>query len=136
LVNLTGLIDTLLGVVLLADIIATNARWQKIAVEIVAPAMLWLHGGFPLCVFLGATTVDVMKRGEMPKLFPYGFLVAQWCGWMAMLLEETVAYPRLRWFLGSVDLRYRRFGLILVLSGVTLQLVAGFMELGSIVAAG
>jgi hypothetical protein len=98
--------------------------------------MLWLHGLFPLCVFLGAATVDVFKTNEMPKLFPYGFLVAQWCSWMAMLLEEMVAYPRLRWFLGSVDLRYRRFGLILVLSGVTLQLVAGFMEFGSILAAG
>ena len=51
LVNIAGLLYTMLAVILLSEMAASSPRWKKIAVAWVAPGVLWLHTIVPLGVF-------------------------------------------------------------------------------------
>jgi hypothetical protein len=114
-----------LGVVVLSEMVASSASWKRISVDVVAPFVLWLHTIFPVAAFLGASLTRGPSSGVV-STFAIGF----WGYTLIplMFLNETVAFPRLR-ALRSTESRWRYFGLLLLLSGVGLQLIAAVIGL-------
>ena len=125
LLNTVGLFYDFLGVVVLSEMAASSATWKRISVDLVAPFVLWLHTIFPVAAFLGASLTHGPSSGVV-STFAIGF----WGYTLIplMFLNETVAFPRLR-ALRSTESRWRYFGLLLLLSGVGLQLIAAVIGL-------
>lgn len=125
LLNVVGLFYDLLGVVVLSEMVASSETWEKISVDMVAPFVAWLHTLFPLGALRGAC----LTRGPS-SLVVSEFAIGFW-GYALIplaLLNETVAFPQFR-VLRNIESRWRRFGLLLLLSGVGLQLFAAIVGL-------
>src|SRR6202035_2519577 len=54
LLNVVGLLYDFLGIVVLSDLAISNPKWKKASVDLIAPAVLWLHTIFPFGVLLGS----------------------------------------------------------------------------------
>lgn len=70
LINVVGLVYALLGVVALSEIAALSSRWKRIAVQWVAPAVLWVHTVFPLGIFWGGFAAELFLRSASGPSFP------------------------------------------------------------------
>jgi hypothetical protein len=129
LVNITGLLYDFLGVVALSEMIASNPKWRKVSVDVIAPVILWLQSLVPFGVMVGGFVAAVVKHssswGDVSRFavsfFGYSLIPLS-------VLQETVVLPRLA-VLKNLESRWRWFALYLLLSGVGMQIVAAFMNL-------
>lgn len=125
--NIVGLFYDLLGIVVLSEVFATNARWKKTSVEWIAPATLWAHTNIPLGAAVAASVVAFLHFPSAGIIFRFAFGFFVYSLIPLALLEITVVNPTLSIFKG-VGSRWRYFGLWLLLSGVTLQLIAAVLD--------
>jgi hypothetical protein len=126
--NVIGLVYDLLGIIVLSEIIASNTRLRSIALNWMAPGVLWLQTCLPLGVSLGALLA--FNAPSMQTAFSFGASFWAWSILPLLFLESTVVLPRFR-VLQDPETRWRCFGLFLLLSGVTVQLIAALIDLRS-----
>jgi hypothetical protein len=126
LINIAGLLYTLLAVVVLYQTVAESPTFRNLAVDFVAPLLLWAH----TCVPIGMLASWPLTRGT-----PSGSAVASFGLWFFLysllplgFLDAAVSFPRVSTW-KPVGVRYRRFGLFLLVSGVVMQLIAGALSL-------
>lgn len=120
LMNIAGLSYDFLGVIVLSEMVSSSVRWRRVAVTNIAPVVLWFHTVFPLGALGGA----LLSRGPSSGTAST-FAIAFWSYSLIPLgfLNEVVVFPR-SWAGIGIELRWRFFGLLLVVSGIGLQLVA------------
>ena len=129
LVNIVGLLYDFLGVIILSEVIASNLKWRKLSVDIIAPLILWLQSLVPFGVMIGGFVATVVKHGSTGSnvsrfavsFFGYSLIPLS-------LLDATIVFPRFV-ALKNLESRWRWFGLYLLLSGVGMQVIAAFMNL-------
>lgn len=129
--NIIGLLYSLVGVLVLSEMLSSSIGWKKISVEILAPAILYLHSVIPFGAFVGASLLGSMKNCPSAKAvsrFSMGFLAYSILP--LMLVDETIVYPR-SWPHKDISTRFRLFGLYLVLTGIGLQIIAAIADLSA-----
>jgi hypothetical protein len=110
------------------NIATSNAKWKQRSVEIIAPAVLWFQTAFPLGALIGGGVVVLF--GHKPSagyVAKFALLFWSYSIIPVFLLDEFVAFPRLA--SKKIESRWRWFGLLLLLSGVVLQLIAAVESL-------
>ncbi len=128
LLNIVGLFYDLLGIIVLSEIVAKSAAVKKFFVDWVSGSLIWAQTVIPLGALLGtAFGYSLPSSGEAAKFivnfFVYSTLILG-------VMEVTVFAPKLRWF-QSLETRSHMFGLILLVTGVFIQIVAAFKDLNS-----
>jgi predicted neutral ceramidase superfamily lipid hydrolase len=123
-----GLSYSLLGMLVLSELFA-SARWRKICVKFLAPAVLWVHSLIPLGAFVGAFVAQLMHKPswEIVCKFFIGFFAYSLIP--LSVLNEFVVWPQLPFVKPDIETRWRLFGLFLLLSGVAVQLVAAILAI-------
>lgn len=96
--------------------------------KFLAPAVLWFNSVIPLGVFMGAgVRMQKPSAGIIAKFsvgfFPYSLIPLA-------LLNEFVVFPILPFVKRDVETRWRWFGLLLLLSGIAVQLIAALLAIG------
>jgi hypothetical protein len=125
LLNIVGITYELLGLLVLSEIVSNSERWKSLVVHWLAGLLLWAQSVVPLGAALGAWASGDAPSSTKAAAF-FGSL------WMYSLLplavlDATVFYPRM---LARQDMtkRTRRFGLMLLVSGAIVQLLAAFQD--------
>lgn len=128
LLNIVGLFYDLLAIVVLNEVLATNAKWKQLSADWMAPATLWAHTVIPLGAAVSALIVSFAHFPSSSIIlgFAFGFFLYSIIPLAA--LEMAVVNPKFTIF-KSAESRWRYFGLWLLLSGVALQLVAAVTDL-------
>jgi hypothetical protein len=128
LLNIIGLLYSFIGVLVLSEIIGSSPQWRRISVEILAPLILYLHSTIPLGAFVGASAGLLTHHPSSAAVSQYSFGFFAYSLIPLLIVDEFVVYPRI-WPHTDTLLRFRLFGLYLVLSGVGLQLFAAAIDL-------
>ncbi len=126
LLNIFGLTYDFLGLVVLSEFVAESERWKKLVVRRVAGLLLWGQTVIPMGAAAGAWIA-----GDLPsaaKATSFFLLLFVYSLLPLAVLDATVFYPRSP-DLQDITQRTRRFGLMLLVSGVMVQLAASFMDL-------
>ena len=126
LLNILGLTLDLLGLVVLSEFVTSSEKWKSFVVKWVAGVLLWAQTVIPLAAAAGASIVaDAPSSSKASAFFIalFGYSLIP-----LALLDHTVFYPS-RFDLADKTQRTRRFGLLLLISGVLVQLVAAFKDL-------
>ena len=126
LLNVLGLTLDLLALLVLSEFVLSSERWKSFVVEWVAGVLLWGQTVVPLgaafgAEFLAAGPSTSRAAGFFFTLFAYSLLPLA-------VLDHAVFYPS-RFSVADKTQRTRRFGLLLLVSGVLVQLVAAFQDL-------
>ena len=128
LLNIAGILYTLLAVIVLSEIAASTLSWKRITVAWIAPAVLWFHGAFPLGMSLGGLIGELLRGGSGATVWKFAIRFFFYSLIPLSLLNEIVVFPRFA-ALRALESRWRWFGLFLLLTGVALQLIAALMAL-------
>lgn len=126
LLNILGLTLDLLGLVVLSEFVVASERWKSFVVKWVAGVLLWAQTVVPLAAAAGAALSSSAPSSLKASVF-FVSLFAYSLVPLA-LLDHTVFYPS-RWDAADKTQRTRRFGLLLLISGVLVQLAAAFQDL-------
>ena len=126
LLNILGLTLDLLGLLVLSEIVLSSERWKAFVIKWVAGVLLWGQTVVPLGAALGAEVLGVgpstsRAAGFFFALFAYSLVPLA-------VLDHAVFYPG-RFSVADKTQRTRRFGLLLIASGVLVQLIAAFQDL-------
>lgn len=128
LLNVAGLLYTLLAVIVLSEIALANPKWKHIAVAWVAPAVLWIHTAVPLGIFIGGLAARILlTAGSGSQVSQFGIRFFFYSILPLSVLNDFVVFPRFV-KLRTIESRWRWLGLFLLLTGVALQLIAALME--------
>ena len=136
LANIVGLLLNLLAILVLSEVLVLNPGWKKFCVEFVAPTLLWCTITVPVGMGVGVGIAWLAKRGHSVSAVGIFALAAYAYGSMlATILEAAVVLPRgltvvlPRVFAKDIETRWRLFGLILLVTGMLLQLVSAISAL-------
>ncbi len=126
LLNILGLTFDLLGLLVLSEFVLSSDRWKAFVVKWVAGVLLWGQSVVPLGAALAAMTFPTgpsahRAEGFFFTLFAYSLVPLA-------VLDHAVFYPG-RFNNADKTQRTRWFGLLLLVSGVLVQLVAAFQDL-------
>lgn len=129
LLNVIGLSYDLMGVLVLSELFASSETWKRVCVNFVAPAILWLHTVTPFGAIFGSYLGQMMHKPsfEIAGKFAVGFF--SYSMLPVVLLNEVVVFPFLKRMRTNVELRFRWFGLLLVVTGTGVQLLSAIMAL-------
>lgn len=128
LLNVIGLFYDLLAVVALSELAARSEKWKMVAVNHVAPAVMWLHTLFPAGGILGGVMAMVFRLPSAAKVATFAMGFGSYSILPLTVLEWTVALPRFQ-CLKHLDSRWRWFGVWLLFNGVLVQLIAAVLAL-------
>jgi len=125
LLNILGLTLDLLGLLILSEYVVTSERLKAFVVGWVAGLVLWSLTVLPIGAWLGAATftqgASSAKASEFfLNLFAYVMLPLA-------VLDAAVANP-IQPMSRDRTARVRRFGLLLLLAGTVVQLLAAFQD--------
>jgi hypothetical protein len=129
LLNIAGILYTLLAVIVLSEIAVSTSSWKRIAVAWIAPAVLWVHGAFPLGLSLGGLIGQYFLRvgsGFTVSKFAITFFFYSMIP--LSVLNETVVFPQFA-ALRALESRWQWLGLFLLFTGIALQLLAALISL-------
>jgi hypothetical protein len=124
--NLVGIVYNLTGVIVLYQTFAEEDRYRRFAVAFVAPFVLWTHSLVPL----GVSSSWLITRGTPHRIevSRFGLLFFLYSLLPMSILDAAVTFPRIGRS-QPIDLRYRRFGLFLLATGLGIQLIGAGMAL-------
>ncbi len=126
--NIIGLSYDLLGVLVLSELVMQSDRAKQFIVTRVALAVMQTQFFLPMGAALGA----VLHLGAPSAAVAATLFISVWAwSWLPLLLLEQVVVWPVFGPLKDVTLRSRSFGLLLLLAGGIIQLVAAFMDLHS-----
>ncbi len=126
LLNIVGLIYDFLGIAVLSEVVAQSERLKAFMVKWVAGFLLWAQSVVPLGALIGAWAANASPSSSVVT----GFFGSFWAYSIFILaaIDSRVFYPRFE-RLQSLSLRARTFGLLLLITGVVIQIVAAFKDL-------
>ncbi len=117
LLNIVGLLYSLLAIFVLSEVLVASAKWKRICVEWIAPVLLWAHITVPVGATIGAGLAWLLGRGPSASIVGlFGIGSFGYMGIVGSVLEQTVVLPRV--FKKDIDSRWRYFGLVLLSSGM------------------
>lgn len=128
LLNIIGLVYDLVGVFVLSELVIRRLAVREFLVKWVAGVCLWGQTLVPLGAaagahFLGNGPSSDIASSFFVSLFAFSLIPLT-------ILEAGVLNPQFS-FLSDVNLRTRVFGLFLLVFGLSMQLVAAFLDLYS-----
>jgi len=123
LLNVAGLSYDLLGVLVLSELLASTPTWKSLCVKYLAPGVVWFHILFPGAAFISSLIAIFLRRPSSGTAAQFFLSFTVYSLWPASICGETVVSPRLPFVKRDVETRWRSFGLILLLTGVGLQLI-------------
>jgi len=128
LLNIIGLFYDLLGIVVLSEIVSNRTVVKVFFVKWVSGSLIWAQTVIPLGALMGTGLgYSLPSSGVAAKFFgsffAYSVLILG-------LIEATVFVPQRRSF-QNLETRSHMFGLILLVTGVLIQIVAAFKDLNS-----
>jgi hypothetical protein len=126
LLNILGLTYDLLGLIVLSEFVLESERWKAFMVHWVAGTLLWAQSVIPIGAAFGAEFLSTGPSAARAAAFFFALFAYSLVPLSA--LDEVVFNPR-RFGVGEKTERTKRFGLLLLLSGVLIQLVAAFLDL-------
>jgi len=128
LLNVIGLLYSLLGVFVLSEAFVSSPSWKTICVERIAPILLWAHITVPVGAVVGGALAWLLGRGPSAHVvLPVAVANSGYVMIVGSILENVVVRPGL--FKHDVESRWRRFGLFLLATGLMLQTVSAISEL-------
>jgi zinc transporter ZupT len=127
LLNIAGLCYDFLGLVVLSEIVITSARWKNFTIRWVAGPILWGQTVAPIGAAIGA-----WSSGAASSAIVTSFFLKFWaCSILPLcFLDAKVFYPR-ELADRDIESRVKRLGFGLLVAGVLVQLLAGFLDLYS-----
>ncbi|TAJ30676.1 MAG: hypothetical protein EPO64_03045 [Nitrospirae bacterium] len=128
LLNIVGLVYDLLGIIVLSEVVAKNERLKAFMVKWVAGFLIWAQSVVPLGALFGAWVGSSLPSSSVAVGFFASFFV--YSVFVLTVIDSTVFFPRLARF-QSLSFRTRTFGLVLLITGVFIQLVAAFKDLNA-----
>lgn len=120
---MVGLFYDLLGIIILNEILASSAKWKSVSAELIAPMVLGAHTVIPLSTAFGAAIGYFTHYPSASTVFTFAFGFFGYSLIPLTFLEVTVVNPQFPIF-RTTESRWRYLGLWLLLSGVSLQLIA------------
>lgn len=126
LLNIAGIGYSIFAVIVLYETVAQDEKLKAVIVSYVAPFVLWAQTVVPLGVAASWLLIRNLHHGNEVSAFGFSFFAYSILP--LSFVDATVTFPRIA-KLKSLDGRYRRFGLFLLLSGLGMQLVAGLAGL-------
>lgn len=123
LLNVAGLSYDLLGVLVLSELLASTPKWKSLCVKYLAPGVVWFHILFPGAAFIGSLIAIFMRRPSSGTAAQFFLSFTVYALWPTSICGEMVVSPRLPFVKRDIETRWRSFGLILLLTGVGLQLI-------------
>ncbi len=128
LLNILGLTLDLLGLLVLSEFVLGSERWTTFVVKWIAGLLLWGQTVVPLGAALGA---EVFGDGpSSSRAASFFFALFAYSLIPLAILDSTVFNPT-RLTDADKTQRARRFGLLLLVSGILVQIVAAFHDLHS-----
>jgi hypothetical protein len=124
LLNLTGLILTFLGVLVLSERVA-SPLWKAFCVNCIAPAVLWVLTVLPIGVLIGSIAAGFVHKPSPRAVGLFSLEIWGYSGLVMRMFHSLVVRPR-----RDVETRWGWMGFFLVLGGVVSQLVAAILDLG------
>ena len=131
LLNIVGLIYTLLGAVVLAETFATPV-WKSFCVDRFAPFISRIHSWVPFGAVLGEVTAALLHQSPWRSVFKLIIFTFSFWGVSLLVLiffGEIVVSPSFPILANSTDLRWRWLGFFLVICGLLAQLIAAVLGL-------
>ncbi|RDI96826.1 hypothetical protein DVT68_19935 [Dyella solisilvae] len=127
LLNIAGIAYGLIGVLILSEAIVRSERVRQFLVVWVGTALLWVHTGLAFGVFAGANIVTFVGRPSAHAAYGFSLTMFVWAMWTCGVVDGTVTNP-LTPQLRAMPERHQRLGLILLVTGLVLQLVAAIRD--------
>ena len=120
-----GLVDGLVGVVVLSEMVTSRDSLKKFMVDWVAGVLIWAHSVIPIGALIGAGIGYDLPSSGLTARFFLSFL----CYSLIVLgiVDAVVFFPRMK-CLRPLESRTQAFGLILIVSGLSAQLVAAIQD--------
>jgi hypothetical protein len=126
LLNIAGLSYDFLGLMVLTETVAKNEQLKSFVVSWLAGTVLWVQTIVPLGAAFGAGFASNAPSGPIASSFFISFWI--YSIFVLAALEASVFYPRVPEMQEPTG-RSRRFGVLLLISGVLVQLIAAFKDL-------
>ncbi|MCE5232676.1 MAG: hypothetical protein ABFC67_14000 [Mizugakiibacter sp.] len=125
--NLAGTAYGLIGVVVLSEAVVRSDRIKRFMVIWVGAALLWAHTGLALGACIGAVIVFFSGRPSAYAAYGFALSLFSYVVLIGGVVDATVTYPRsVR--LQELTPRHQRLGLIVLVTGLALQLAAAIIE--------
>ena len=126
--NIIGLSYDILGIIVLSELVTQSERAKSFIVNRLSVAVMQVQFLVPLGAFLGSVFhFGAPSTSSAATLF---ISIFTWSWVPLLVLERVVVWP-LVGSLGDINTRSRAFGLLLLLMGGAIQLVAAFKDLYS-----
>ena len=127
LLNVAGLSYTLLGVLVLSEVLA-GGTWKNFCVKFLAPGVLWFHSIVSIGALLGSGLLARhMDRPSWSVTARWSFGFFLYSIFPLAFLDEMVVLPRLRFVKRDIQTRWQWLGFCLILTGVALELVGAIL---------
>ena len=125
LLNITGIVYGLLGIVVLSEFVAKSDVLKSFLIHWVAGLLLWAHSIIPLGALVGAVIAHASPSASIvakffASFFAYSLLILG-------VLDFAVFNPKFKPLMAHAT-RTQVFGLILLLSGLVVQLIAALQD--------
>jgi hypothetical protein len=131
LLNVIGILYGIIGVLVLSEFVVENARWREFVIAKVSGVLLWVHLAVPLGAAVISVVLSLLARERYPSAMSVAnasFAFFVWTIPGGLIVENVVFVPKWAHFRDPV-LRTRFFGLLLVVGGLLVQLIAGIEDL-------
>jgi hypothetical protein len=125
LLAIVGQTYSLLGFLVLSELVTSSERWRHFVVRWVAGVLLWGQTLVPLGAAAGAFLHHSAPSSGKVAGFFGTFLIYSILP--LGVLDATMFYPRMQ-HLQDLKTRVRRFGFMLLLAGAVVQLFAAFLD--------
>ena len=128
LLNITGILYGLLGILVLAELVMRNDELKRFMVTYVAAAVLWGSMVVPVGMLVGSGLAYAAGQPSAGAAAGWSLSFLAWSMLPLSAVDATVLAPTR---LLTIDLhgRHQIFGLALLLGGGTLQLAAAVLDL-------
>ncbi|CAN7780834.1 hypothetical protein LJR296_007990 [Cupriavidus necator] len=127
LLNIAGIIYGLVGVLVLSEMVAKSDPLKKFMVHWVAGGLIWAHTVIPIGALIGAGVghaLSLPSAAITAKFFVSFFFYSIF---VLGVVDSVVFFPRMKRFQGPAS-RTQAFGLILLITGLVVQLLAALQD--------
>lgn len=125
--NLAGIAYGLLGVLVLSEAIVRGQAVRRFMVQWTGSALLWAHTGLALGALVGAGIEYNAGRPSAHAAMKFASGLFCLVLWVGGFVDMTVTNP-LSIRHGEISGRHQRLGLVVLVTGLALQLAAAVMD--------
>ncbi|MGT2457795.1 hypothetical protein ACU4GI_33375 [Cupriavidus basilensis] len=125
LLNIAGIIYGLVGVLVLSEMVAKSDSLKKFMVHWVAGVLIWAHTVIPIGALIGAGVGHALPSAAITAKFFVSFFA--YSIFVLGVVDSVVFFPRMKRFQALAS-RTQAFGLILLITGLVVQLIAALQD--------